>query len=201
MVVLGRCSWKHHSPQFTVGPFLRDGYTLYMHLYPILVDGYALVGLVRKCKRRCKYLARGLLSLISSRKFPKTELRTHPICFCAASSKTHNVFCVFCFTYLQQWCLNTWLGHKRPNMSDGLMSFASKAQKWRHTHTQKPSDGRQLSSHVPAHVSGQNHAHVICSTYGEKQLQLFPCHLTISDPNSFIVPNLIRIIYNRSSHP
>jgi hypothetical protein len=62
------------------------------------------------------------------------------------------------------------------------------------THTQKPSDGRQLSSHVPAHVSGQNHAHVICSTYGEKQLQLFPCHLTISDPNSFIVPNLIRII-------
>ena len=135
MVVLGRCSWKHHSPQFTVGPFLRDGYTLYMHLYPILVDGYALVGLVRKCKRRCKYLARGLLSLISSRKFPKTELRTHPICFCAASSKTHNVFCVFCFTYLQQWCLNTWLGHKRPNMSDGLMSFASKAQKWRRTHT------------------------------------------------------------------
>ena len=95
MVVLGRCSWKHHSPQFTVGPFLRDGYTLYMHLYPILVDGYALVGLVRKCKRRCKYLARGLLSLISSRKFPKTELRTHPICFCAASSKTHNVFVFF----------------------------------------------------------------------------------------------------------
>ena len=141
MVVLGRCSWKHHSPQFTVGPFLRDGYTLYMHLYPILVDGYALVRLVRKCKRRCKYLARGLLSLISSRKFPKTELRTHPICFCAASSKTHNVFCVFCFTYLQQWCLNTWLGHKRPNMSDGLMSCASKAQKWRHTHTHKKTFG------------------------------------------------------------
>ena len=36
----------------------------------------------------------------------------------------------------------------------------------------------QLSSHVPAHVSGQNHAHVICSTYGVKKKKIFPCHLT-----------------------
>ena len=66
-------------------------------------------------------------------------------------------------------------------MSHCLMSSANRAQKWRHT--KKISDGRQLSSHVPAHVSGQNRAHVICSTYGAKKSSLIPMS---SDPNTNI---------------
>ena len=153
VVVSGRCSWKHQSPQSTVGPFLRDGSTLYMHLYLILLDLvgglehffiFAYIGnnhpnwlffsegfkpptsnscwclcIGEEVQAQVQRLSEGL-TVISSRKFPKAELRTHPM-FCAASSKTYYFFMFkswsFCLTHVQQ-CLNTWLGHKRPMMSD-----------------------------------------------------------------------------------
>ena len=95
----------------------------------------------------------------------------------AVSSQTYCTMFSFGFTVAQQWFLNTWLGRKRPKMSHSLMSFAYKAQKWRQTEKRRMVDNSQV---VPAHVSGQNHAHVICSMYGEQKWKssFLPCHLT-----------------------
>ena len=46
------------------------------------------------------------------------------------------------------------------------MSFANKAQKWRQTEKRRMVNNSQV---VPVHVSGQNHAHFICSMYGEQK--------------------------------
>ena len=84
----------------------------------------------------------GGLTVISRRAFLKTELRTHLMCFCDVGSRT---FFVFGFAFVQQWCMNRWPCHKRPNMSHSLMSCANKTEKWRGTEKNMVADNSQVT--------------------------------------------------------
>lgn len=112
---------------------------------------------------RCKDSAKGLMAFCHSiRSIPqdRVESSSHVFLCC----REENLLCFYCFA------------HKRPKMSHSLMSFANKTHMAAPPRKKKKTDGQQLSSHVPAHASGQNHAHVICSLYicGKKKKTLIP---------------------------